>query len=139
MRQRPRSPTPARVSSRPLSVPGKEAGQGLRDLLWGVLLDEVPALLDELELRARDLLPQSRSKRGVEPPILLAPHHKNGDLDRREPGLDLSDVPLLKLEGLPDEGPPTLLSPPRREVGCERVLAKVSVSLPQVGREERPE
>ncbi len=52
---------PARVSSRPLSVPGKEAGQGSRNLLWSVLLDEVPALLDELELRARDLLPQSRS------------------------------------------------------------------------------
>jgi hypothetical protein len=56
-----RPPPLARVSSRPLSVPGKEAGQGLRNLLWGVLLDEVPALLDELELRARDLLAQSRS------------------------------------------------------------------------------
>lgn len=60
MRKRSRPAAPARVSSRPLSVPGKEAGQGLRDLFWGVLLDEVPALLDELELRARDLLPQSR-------------------------------------------------------------------------------
>src|SRR5215212_1809030 len=139
MRKRPRPPTPARVSSRPLSVPGKEAGQDLRDLLWGVLLDEVPGLRDELELRARDFLPQPGSLRGVEPPILLTPRHEHGDLDRAEPGLDLSGMPLLELEGLPDEGSPAPLAPPRREVDLECFFAKVAVGLPQVGGEERPE
>jgi hypothetical protein len=55
------STDPAWVSSAPLFVPGKDASQDLRDLFWSVLLDEAPALLDEFGLRARDLLPQSRS------------------------------------------------------------------------------
>ena len=67
-RERRRLRRPARVPSRSLPVSGKEGGQDLGDLPWGVLLDEVPGARNELELRARDLLFQPRGFEGSSHP-----------------------------------------------------------------------
>src|SRR5918995_2253220 len=122
-----------------LCVLGEEGGENPRDLRRGILHHEVAGPRYQLELRTWDLLLQPRSLRGIEPPVLRAPHHENGDLDGAEQGLDIPRVSLLELKGLPDEGLPTFLPPPRREVSLDSLFAKVAVGFPQVGREERPE
>jgi hypothetical protein len=106
-------------------------------LCRGVLLQQVPRVVDPVQLRVWDPLVQPRAVLRRQNPVMASPQQPHRDRDVGERGLVRAGIGFGELAVLPVVGRLALCAAPWGEEGLEDVRAQAQMTcMPQVGRDD---